>query len=110
MKKIIVISIALAFLSAGSAFAEWQVTTRQGKTVIGTIIFGSFNDFEKMFPEEAALAEELVQDAMHPEEIRFYVQSDCGEIEYEFGSNCETDMECVETYPFLEFSLESNSK
>ena len=111
MKKVIALAI-IAFLSiSGNAFAEWQVKTRsETSAVIGIITFKTFGDFQRMFPEEAELAEEIARDALNPEEVGFYVYSDCGKFQLEFSSSCETDMECVETYPFLEFSLENNKQ
>jgi hypothetical protein len=109
VKKVVALAIVFLALS-GNAFAEWRVTTRSENSVIGTVTFETFNDFRKMFPEEAELAKELVMDALNPEEVGFYVYSDCGKYQWEFSSSCETDMECVETYPFLEFSLENNKQ
>jgi hypothetical protein len=99
MKKIII--LALLLLIPAIAQAEWVIENDRGSVLYR---FESFNDFAEFSPmlAEAARVEAThsvsVQDVM----IRFNHRRVI------YGS-CDTDLDCVLTYPWIDFGLEDIS-
>jgi len=99
MKKISTI-LALLLLIPAMAQAEWVIENDRGSVLYR---FESFNDFAEFSPmlAEAARVEAIhskhsksVQDVM----IRF----DRRRVIY---GSCDTDLDCVLTYPWIDFGL-----
>jgi len=109
MKKIII--LALLLLIPAIAQAEWVIENDRGSVLYR---FESFNDFAEFSPmlAEAARVEAThsvsVQDVMirfnHRRVIEFG-----DKMIYQIRGSCDTDLDCVLTYPWIDFGLEDIS-